>query len=192
MKTIDPNTIPRDESISQKLKDLDFDTVRNLIDYTDRRIDGLVQTCSQLQARSTTFLGWAIAAFSSLSAVLVSLSVNTSPNIILVVMTLYGLVSLSVVIGILLYGTLTKTSILNAGEGPSNILRDDVLKQLAHEKKDKLLYIFGWHLMEEQWKLDANWEINKRLVKNYRTAIITFVSAAAGAIVLLGILVLVI
>jgi hypothetical protein len=187
MKPIDIKTIPRDESIAAKLELLDADTVRDLIHEANQQVANLSDACQNVLSRCTTFLGWAIAAFTALCAALVSVVAAGDPSPITLTMYIYGVVAVALVIAVLLAGPLTGSTDYGPGGEPSNILRDDVVHNLeGYGKKQTQIYILGWHLIELQWKINYNAKANEKLVFWYRTSILLFVGAVAIGFLLLG------
>lgn len=191
MKPIDPNTIPRDERFAGKLDLLEPETLRILIGEADARLNSLESTCQGILSKCTSFLGWAIAAFASLCAVLVSVIASDSPSPLLLAMSIYGVLAVAAVIAILFAGPLTGCETYGAGGLPSDILREDVFSQLdGCSKKEHQSCILGWYLMDLQWKIDFDKKANDKLVFWYRTSILSFVAAVAIGFILLAILVL--
>ena len=189
MKPIDINSIPRDESFADKLDLLEPETIRILIGEADARLSALESTCQGILSKCTSFLGWAIASFASLCAVLVSFIVSGSPSHLLLAMTIYGVIAVAAVIAVLFTGPLTGCETYGPGGMPSEILRKDVFSQLeGSSKKTHQTCILGWYLMDLQQKIDFDKKANDKLVSWYRMSILVFVGAVAGGFLLLGVL----
>ena len=189
MRPIDTHSIQRDDRIAEKLDLLDAETIRDLLSEANQYLNAISATNDRIVGRSTTFLGWAIAALASLCAVLVSLLASGSAPWLSLVLIIYGIVAVSSVIAVLLRGALTRTSWFGPGGQPSIMIRDDVSDRVRDADDDvRARHILGWHLMEQQWKIDYDLAVNSRLLRVYRAAVTTFVGAMAVGAVLAVIL----
>lgn len=142
--------------------------------YSEGRLQvaSTVDSIDKIQEKIATILGWLITAEVSLIGVLVSQLAGDCPELLPLIMNIYGVIVLAIAIVYLVRKTYYKVEIITPGEPPAMILRQDVLECLEVAKtKEKSRYLKAWYLRDLQKAYSFDYKVLGRLAKGYRNTV---------------------
>lgn len=179
------------KQVSEAVQVLNIDALRDLNAEAQRFLEFLDQSLRGVISRSWILVGWLVTLASSMVAVLVSQIWGGSFNVDILIIASF---SLAASLGIILFVVLKNflfVSWFGPGEQPSVMLRKDVMDQAtACDKKETHRYLLACNLVERQRLIEFNQGVLRSIVKPYRVAVISTVSALFVGVVLLVILAL--
>ena len=179
------------KQVSEAVQVLNIDALRDLNAEAQRFLEFLDQSLRGVISRSWILVGWLVTLASSMVAVLVSQIWGCSFNVDILIIASF---SLAASLGIILFVVLKNflfVSWFGPGEQPSVMLRKDVMDQATVcDKKETHRYLLACNLVERQRLIEFNQGVLRSIVKPYRVAVISTVSALFVGVVLLVILAL--
>lgn len=165
------NVYTREKITTDKIDKIDNQTALLLYEAGNRNIASIHRTCEAIIGRCYSLQNWLISFITALIGSCVYQVMNDSMNVILVILSIYGIVTFG---GISLY--LFKNGMLNSatydeGIEPGLPIRDEVLNYASqYPKETRLKYILGVHITTQEFMIDKNAVENKRLITVYRKA----------------------
>ena len=190
MENQDKNYFHGEPITSERISRFDLKTIEKCYEIGTKGNDNIVATGRATRQNCMTILGWLIAAFTSLIGAFFYQFLTGIEYLSLIIITGYGIVATGLIIWRLIKGSLYKVYIYNSGDMPSILIRDENMRSLdkipdeEYEEGEKYTYVLGWYLENIQIKYRQNESVCKRIVRTYRSTIISIATALAIAVVL--------
>lgn len=179
-------SVPENNQVSKAVESLGEETLQTLLGEANQRIafqDGMIKSSL---SHSWTLAGILGTVASSMVAILVSQLFGDKLVIPVVIMSTYGLLTSSGILAYLFLNNCLFVGWIGPGDLPSDMLREDVTKEMASlDYKDWQRYIVSCRLLTAQRDIEYNEEVQKKVVKTYRTAaFLTFGAIILASVVL--------
>lgn len=170
-----------------KLVDLAYEEARAAL---RNDFDSIAKTQQQVQ----TFLGWYLAAIVSLIGILVGTLARQEGSLFVILMTVYGIVALSIPAAQMWFGVLYNVTVYPEGGEPSVILSEEALDWLnGYPKGEQAHFRKLAYLVDLDERHKKNSDLRRRMCTAYRVGLtMTIVGIAFGLILLFGLYILIV
>ncbi len=164
-----------------KLVDLAYEEARAAL---RNDFDAIAKTQQQVQ----TFLGWYLAAIVSLIGILVGTLASQEGSLLVMLMTAYGIVALSVPAAQMWFGVLYNVTVYPEGGEPSVLLSEEALDWLdGYPKGEQAHFRKLAYLVDLDERHKKNTELRRRMCSAYRVGLtMTLAGIALGLVLLIG------
>lgn len=181
------------EKITAKIiTEIPTKTIEVLYKEANLNIASLHNACIRIIDRCFKLQSWLFSFITALIGAMAFLLLSGNHNILMVILTAYGLIVFISISLFLFYKTMLNVGTYDAGIEPSTIIRKDMREYLdSNVKKEKNhKFILGSYLAIQQNMIAHNREVCIRLVGAYRIAVKAFLLSVGFFMLLLLLLIL--